>query len=277
MIQLTQCPYWGHVLGRFYLQNVTPWNTPLPVGLILDSSMSLKTNSEKKEMDDKPYRSILRSVMWEQLATCPDLSFSVSFLACFQANPGIEHWRTLIHVMGYIKNTLDYGLTYLQDFDISPTAFVDVDYGGCKDTCWSTSRYVLIMTGGAVTWSSKQQATAALFTIKVEYVTMSQCAQQISWMHSWLNEVKIKYLLPRLIGGNNHGAIASSKNTKDYGKVKHIDIQHHYLQELIHSSTIILDQVSSADNLADLFTKLLSCTTFTVHEVHRNIYITSKK
>jgi hypothetical protein len=75
--------------------------------------MSPKTDSKKKEMENKPYKSVLGSVMWGQLATCPDLSFSVSLLARFQANPGIEHWRALTHVIGYIKNTLDYGLTYL--------------------------------------------------------------------------------------------------------------------------------------------------------------------
>ena len=50
--------------------------------------------------------------MWGQLATQPDLSFSVSLLTRFQANPGVEHWNALMHIIGYIKNTLDYGLTY---------------------------------------------------------------------------------------------------------------------------------------------------------------------
>lgn len=125
----------GACLGKVpYGQCNTLKHTPLPVGIVLDSSMSPKTDSEKQEMTNKPYRSILRSVMWGQLATHPDLSFSVSLLAHFQANLGIEHWRALTHVIGYIKNTLDYGLTYSQDFDISPTAFANADYGGCKDT-----------------------------------------------------------------------------------------------------------------------------------------------
>ena len=93
--------------------------------------------------------------MWGQLATCPDLSFSVSLLARFQANPGIEHWNALMHVIGYIKNTLGYGLTYSQDGDLSPWAYVDADYGGCWDTRQSTSGYVFIMASGPVTWSSK--------------------------------------------------------------------------------------------------------------------------
>ena len=162
--------------------------------------------------------------MWGQLATRPNLSFSVSLLARFQSNPGIDHWNALMHVMGYIKNTLDYGLTYSRDSDLSPVAFVDADYGGCKDTRRSTSGYVFMMAGGAVTWSSKRQATVALSTVEAEYVAMSRCAQQMIWMHSWLSEVAVEYSLPGLIKGDNRGAIALTKNTRDHGKVKHIDI-----------------------------------------------------
>ena len=78
IIRLTQRPYWEHVLNRFSLESITPRNTPLPIGITLDSDMSPKTDSEKKEMDDKPYRSLLGCVMWGQLATRPDLSFAVS-------------------------------------------------------------------------------------------------------------------------------------------------------------------------------------------------------
>jgi hypothetical protein len=77
------------------------------------------------------------------------------------------------------------------------------------------------------------------------------------WMHSWLSEVQINYSMPGLIRGDNRGAIALTKNTKDHGKVKHIDIRHHYIRELVQSGTIILEQVSSTNNLADLFTKPL--------------------
>ena len=254
-IRLTQRPYWEHVLNRFGLDNVIPRNTPLPVGIVLDNSMSPKTDSEKRKMDNKPYRSILGSVMWGQLATRPDLSFSVSLLARFQANPGIDHWNALIHVIGYIKNTLDYGLTYSRDSDLSPSAFVDADYGGCRDTRRSTSGYVFTMAGGAVTWSSKRQTTVALSTVEAEYVAMSRCAQQMVWMHSWLAEVGVKYSSPGLLKADNRGAIALTKNTKDHGKVKHIDIRHHYIRELLRSGVIAIEQVPSEDNLADLFTK----------------------
>ena len=256
-IRLSQRPYWELVVNRFNLEHITPRNTPLPTGINLDKSMSPKTDSEKKEMADKPYRSVLGSVMWGQLATRPDLSFSVSLLARFQDNPGIEHWKALMHVIGYIKNTLDYGITYSRDFDLTPHAFVDADYGGCKDTRRSTSGYVFMMAGGPVTWSSKRQATVALSTVEAEYVAMSRCAQQMVWMQNWLAEVEVDYSKPGLIRGDNRGAIALTKNTKDHGKVKHIDIRHHYIRELLQSGAITFEQVPSLENLADLFTKSL--------------------
>jgi Reverse transcriptase (RNA-dependent DNA polymerase) len=256
-IRLSQRPYWEYVLNRFSLANVTPRNVPLPTGLVLDGNMSPQTESERKEMTDKPYRSILGSVMWGQLATRPDLSFAVSLLARFQANPGINHWNVLLHVIGYIKNTMDYGLTYSRDFDLSPAAYVDADFGGCKDTRRSTSGYVVLMAGGPVSWSSKRQTTVALSTVEAEYVAMSRCAQQVVWMHSWLSEVDIEISTPGIIKADNRGAIALSKNTKDHGKVKHIDIRHHYIRELLEEGAIDIEQVSSFDNLADLFTKPL--------------------
>ena len=196
--------------------------------------------------------------MWGQLATRPDLSFAVSLLSRFQSNPGIEHWKALLHVMGYVLNTIDYGLTYSQDADLTPLAFVDADYGGCRDTRRSTSGYVFTMAGGPVTWSSKRQATVVLSTVEAEYVAMSCCAQQMAWTQTWLDEVQIGHDMPGMIMGDSRGALALAKNTKDHGKVKHIDIRHHYLRELVKSEQIVFIQVPSADNLADLFTKPLS-------------------
>ena len=86
---------------------------------------------------------------------------------------------------------------------------------------------------------------------------MSWSAQQMVWMQNWLSEVDVEFTVPGLISGDSWGAIALTKNTKDHGKVKHIDICHHYIRELLQSGLIIIEQVSSSDNLADLFTKPL--------------------
>jgi hypothetical protein len=63
----------------------------------------------------------------------------------------------------------------------------------------------------------------------------------------------MEYSLPGLIKRDNSGAITLTKNTKDHRKIKHIDICHHYI-----SGKITMEQVPSANNLVDLFTKPLS-------------------
>jgi hypothetical protein len=72
-----------------------------------------------------------------------------------------------------------------------------------------------------------------------------------------MDEVEMEHTLPGVIRGDNRGAIALTKNTKDHGKIKHIDIRHHYIRELLQSGNIVMEQVPSLDNLADLFTKPL--------------------
>ena len=124
-----------------------------------------------------------------------------------------------------------------------------------------------MMAGGPVAWSSKRQATVALSTVEAEYVAMSRCAQQMVWVHSWMSEAGIDYSPPGLIKGDNRGVIALTKNTKDHVKVKHIDICHHYIRKLIQSGSILIEQVPSANNLADLFTKPLS------HDLHHRFLI----
>ena len=115
------------------------------------------------------------------------------------------------------------------------------------------------MAEKAITWSSKRQAMVMLSTVKVEYVAMSHCVQQMVWMPTWLDEVEIEHEIPGIIKGDSQGAIALAKNMKDHGKVKHINICHHYLRKLVKSGIVLFKQITSTDNIADLFTKPLTC------------------
>lgn len=48
-ICLTQRPYWEHVINCFQLDKVIPRNTPLPIGILLDNSMSPKLTLRREK------------------------------------------------------------------------------------------------------------------------------------------------------------------------------------------------------------------------------------
>jgi len=74
--------------------------------------------------------------MWAQVATCPDLSYTVNTLTQFQTNPGPGYWKALMHAYAYVRGTLDYAITYYRGSDetLKPVRYVDANYGGDSGT-----------------------------------------------------------------------------------------------------------------------------------------------
>ena len=91
-----------------------------------------ETDDDWQFMADKPYREVLGSVMYPQIATWPDLSYAVSTLSKFASNPEKQHWIALMHVLWYIKGTLDFKITYGREgyTGLTPVGYVDADYAG---------------------------------------------------------------------------------------------------------------------------------------------------
>jgi hypothetical protein len=256
-ISLSQEAYLRRILERFGMSHCNAKSTPLPSGITLCESDSPKTDDDRHYMKDKPYREALGSCMWAQVATRPDITYALSVLARFQANPGPAHWKAMLHLLAYLKGTLDYRITYHRGGSIDPIGYVDADYAGDLDTRRSTSGYVFLVAGGPVSWSAKRQATVALSTTEAEYMALTRAAQQALWMYSFMSEVGLKLEFPAILHGDNAASIALTLNTKGHARAKHIDIRHHYIRERVAGGEVELVQIPSEENLADVFTKPL--------------------
>jgi len=82
------------------------------------------------------------------------------------------------HMLTYIKETIDYEITYHHGLSLQPIGFVDSDYANNYDTRWSTDEHVFIIRRGSVLWSTKKQKTVVIFTTEVEYMAVSRAVQQ---------------------------------------------------------------------------------------------------
>jgi hypothetical protein len=258
-ISISSRLYLERVPERYGMSDCNPKSTPLAIGVELTAAQSPSTPEECAFMADKPYREAVGSAQHTANTTRPDIAYSVNRLAAFLQNPGPAHWKSLQHLLAYLKGTLDYKITYRRGAGsgIRPLGFVDADYAADLDTRRSTSGEVFMMSGGPVSWSSKKQATVALSTTEAEYVAMTRSSKQAMWMYSFLDELRMPQERPALLYGHNMGAAALAQDAKGHARIKHIDIHEHYICECVAAGDIEIQQITSAENLADIFTKVL--------------------
>jgi hypothetical protein len=219
------------------------------------------------DMDIGKYQSIVGKLMYAMIATRPDLAYTVSTLGKFAANPSPTHMAAVKRSLCYLKQTSTIGITYSGSSTSSEsqlTGFSDSDWAGDLDTRRSTTGYVYLCSGGAISWKSRRQPTVALSSTEAEYMATSEASKEAIWLRRLYNEITNteSFSNPQQIYVDNNGAIEWTRNPKDHDRAKHIDIRYHFVRDAIEDKLVELQRVDSKGNTADLLTKALS------HELH---------
>ncbi|GJV14303.1 hypothetical protein Tco_1359626, partial [Tanacetum coccineum] len=107
-----------------------------------------------------------------------------------------------------------------------------------------------------VSWSSKRQKSAAIFSTETEYIAMSGCCAQILWMRSQLTEYGLGFnKIPMYY--DNKSVIALCCNSVQHSRSNHIDIRFHFIKEQVENGVVELYFMNTEYHLADIFTKAL--------------------
>ena len=96
---------------------------------------------------------------------------------------------------------------------------------------------------------------------EAEYIVAGSCCAQILWIKQQVQDFGIT-LTKTPIKCDNTSAINLSKNPVQHSRTKHIDIRHHFIRELVENNVIILEYVTTENQLADIFTKPLDFVRF---------------
>ena len=84
-----------------------------PVAMPLDPQVAIKPNLDSnKGSQSNLYAQLLGELQFLAYATCLDISYAVSQLASYTANPSMQHTGLLKRVLCYLKGTKDYAITY---------------------------------------------------------------------------------------------------------------------------------------------------------------------
>ena len=161
---------------------------------------------------------------------------------------------------------MDYALIF--DFNLpgqgSPITYADAAYGDNREDRRSTHGHVMLVGNGAVLWSSKKQKCTVSLTTEAEYISMCGASKDIVWATRWIGELGFdkSFKMPILLCGDNQGALDLIKNPEHHARTKHVDIQYHYVREVVQDGLTITQHVATSNMIADVLTKPLPAATF---------------
>nr|GEY79581.1 uncharacterized mitochondrial protein AtMg00810-like [Tanacetum cinerariifolium] len=176
-IVINQSKYSLESLKKYSFESCDPVDTPMVEKSKLDE------DKEGKSIDPSHYRGMIGTLLY-LTASRPDLQFAICMCTRYQARPTKKHIHAVKRIFRYLRETVNRGLLYLKDSSVALTTFADADHAGCQDTRHSTSGSLQFLGDRLISWSSKRQKSAAIFSMEAEYIILSGCCAQILWMRS---------------------------------------------------------------------------------------------
>ncbi|GAB2290901.1 hypothetical protein Dimus_038129 [Dionaea muscipula] len=113
-----------------------------------------------------------------------------------------------------------------------------------------------------VSWSAKKQATVALSSTEAEYKALTHAAMDLLWISYLLHDLGVSLDLPCVLHSDNMGATQLTINPVFHARTKHIELSYHFIRELVSRNFLRVAFVRSTNQIADVFTKGLSSSSF---------------
>ncbi|XP_046841894.1 secreted RxLR effector protein 161-like [Xenia sp. Carnegie-2017] len=145
-----QTTYTKTILNKFGMKNFKQVGTPVE-----SCSKHMKCTEDSEMFDIHNYQSTFGSLLYV-----------------------VYTWTAVKRIFRYLKGTFDYGLHYTPETSLDCVRFSDADWGGDINDRKSTSGYIFIMNGAAVSWKSKKQSCVALSTAEAEYIALRSAVQE---------------------------------------------------------------------------------------------------
>jgi intein-encoded DNA endonuclease-like protein len=109
---------------------------------------------------------------------------------------------------------------------------------------------------------SKKQPLVALSLMEAKYMVVSYTIRETMWLRKLLEELGFPQKDATIIFSDSQGSLTLIKNLIHHKRIKHINIQHHFVKEMTNAKKIVTPKNRVMQLLYNpLSTPLNSCTT----------------
>lgn len=249
-IKVHQTAYTTKLLEKFGMSNCKPVGTP-----IIKSGKGDEEPESPDQLEDFPYRQAVGSLSYLMVGTRPDIAYAVGVVSRNLDKPTKNNIQQVKRIFRYLKGTIDTGLEYKRG-EKRLICYSDADHGGDEASGCSTSGIVCLYAGTAISWRSSKQSMVSLSSTEAEIVAASEASREMVWLRRLFQDLKTKLDTPTLCI-DNESAIKLAYNPpyEQHRKTKHIKLKHFYVRQCVSEKDITIEQVPTAEQLADIFTK----------------------
>ncbi|KAL7611157.1 hypothetical protein Lser_V15G13634 [Lactuca serriola] len=207
----------------------------------MDSSMKLMPN-RGRSVSQLEYSQAIGSLMYAMTSTRPDIAFAVGRLSRFTHNPSTQHRQAVHRVFKYLKGTKDYCLCY-SGFPSVLEGYSDVSWISNKEDHSSTTGWVFLLGGGAISWASKKQSCITSSTMESEFIALAAASKEAKWLKNLIYEIPLwrKPIAPLSIRCDSVPTLSKAYSQVYNGKSRHINVRHGIIRNLIMDGVISID------------------------------------
>ncbi|RVW93623.1 Retrovirus-related Pol polyprotein from transposon RE1 [Vitis vinifera] len=249
-VVLSQRKYALDILEETGMLDCKPVDTPM------DPNVKLVPGQGEPLGDPGRYRRLVGKLNYLTI-TRPDISFPVSVVSQFLQSPCDSHWDAIIRILRYIKSTPGQGVLYENRGHTQVVGYTDADWAGSPTDRRSTSGYCVFIGGNLISWKSKKQDVVARSSAEAEYRAMALATCELIWLRHLLQELRFGKDEQMKLICDNQTALHIASNPVFHERIKHIEVDCHFIREKIASGCVATSFVNSNDQLADIFTKSL--------------------
>lgn len=112
VLMIDQSKYAAEILRKFNMEEAHGVSTPIAAGTKLEMPDQPVSAEEQRGLDKLPYKQVVGSLIFLACLTRPDLAYAVHAVSQHMSNYRTEHWVTLKRILRYVKQTLNYKITY---------------------------------------------------------------------------------------------------------------------------------------------------------------------